>query len=96
MSNFSLRPKARQDLEDIWFYTLNTWGEAQADKYIYDLNDSFEFLKDNPERGRPCDYVREGYRKHYVGKHIVFYRKTSTGVDIVRILHQRMDLEQHL
>jgi plasmid stabilization system protein ParE len=30
-----------------------------------------------------------------IGSHFVFYRITAEGIDVVRILHQRMDFEQH-
>ena len=96
MPKLVLRPKALQDLESIWSYTFDTWGEEQADQYILDLNDGFEGLADHPQKGRACDDIREGYRKHNIGKHIVFYRPTHKGIEIVRILHQRMDPDQHL
>ncbi|MDA0691815.1 MAG: type II toxin-antitoxin system RelE/ParE family toxin [Nitrospinae bacterium] len=95
MADFFLRPKARQDLEDIWFYTYETWGEDQADSYIHDLNSGFLALAAKPEKGRPCDDIREGYRRHSVGRHIIFYRVTKKGIEIVRILHQSMDPERH-
>lgn len=96
MAEFTLRPKAIQDLADIWFYTENIWGEAQADKYIHGLNSGFSSLAENPEKGMACDDTREGYRKHTIGKHMVFYKQSSKGIEIGRILHQRMDPDQHL
>ena len=95
MADFYLRPKARKDLEDIWSYTYETWGKDQADSYIHDLDSGFRALAVNPKKGRPCDDIREGYRKHFVGKHIIFYRMAKKGIEIVRILHQRMDPERH-
>ena len=47
--------------------------------------------------GRACDEVRPGYRKHAVGSHTLYYRIASADViDVVRILHQRMDVDRHL
>ena len=43
-----------------------------------------------------CDDVRTGYRKYPAGSHLLFYRLTPDGIDIVRILLQRMDFERHL
>lgn len=31
---YRLTPKAEADLEDIWFYTAESWSPAQADRYI--------------------------------------------------------------
>ncbi len=95
MADFFLRPKARADLEDIWHFTFEHWGEEQADHYIHDLDNAFQALAAMPEKGRPCDDIREGYRRHTVGKHLIFYRQTVKGIEIVRILHQRMDPDLH-
>ena len=53
-------------------------------------------LADDPRLGRPCDDIRAGYRKFRVGSHFVFYRVIEDGIDVVRVLHQAMDFEQHL
>jgi toxin ParE1/3/4 len=62
MAEFSLRPKALADLEKIWDYTVETWGEEQAERYLRLINQSFRKVADNPGLGRPCDTIREGYR----------------------------------
>lgn len=95
MANFFLRPKAFEDLEAIWVYSYENWGEYQADNYIYDLETSLQALAMRPEKGRPCEEIRAGYQKYSVGKHIIFYRATKKGIEIVRILHQRMDPDLH-
>ena len=40
--------------------------------------------------------VRQGYRKIRSGSHVIFFKVTGEGIDVVRILHQRMDFERHL
>ena len=50
----------------------------------------------DPRRGRPCDDIRPGYLKFAVGTHMLFYRRVQNDIDLVRILHQRMDFDQHL
>jgi len=34
--------------------------------------------------------------KYPAGSHVIFYRKVHADIDIVRILHGRMDFERHL
>ena len=47
--------------------------------------------------GKDCDDIRPGYRKHQIEKHIAFYRQSGSGqIEIVRVLHERMDLEANL
>jgi toxin ParE1/3/4 len=55
-----------------------------------------ETIAQNPQRGRPCDEIREGYRWYPSGSHVVFYRITTKEVVVVRILHQRMDFNLHV
>ena len=93
---FRLRPKAIADLDSIWNYTVETWGEDQAERYLRMINDCFKTIAEDPERGRPCDKIREGYLKIRTGRHTIFFRKERSGVDIVRVLHQSMDIDTHL
>ena len=60
------------------------------DKDLYDIAKM-------TEKGRNCDYIRRGYRKYGVGKHLIFYRQAdNNSIEIVRILHGSMDVEQRL
>ena len=97
MSGYVLSPAARADLEQIWDYTAATWDDDQAENYVRDIQRAIERVVDNPMIGRVCDDVRPGYRKHPVGSHILYYRIHGVDViDVVRILHQRMDVDRHL
>ena len=96
MSEFVLRPKARDVLDGIWDFTLETWGRVQAKTYLRALSRAFKMLARNPELGRGMDDVYRGLRVYPSGKHLIFYFATDDGIDIVRGLHERMDTEAHL
>lgn len=98
MRHYTLRPKAVEDLDSIWEYSLIAWGGDQALRYIRLITKKgFELLVEDPEWGRSCDDLRKGYRKYRVGQHVIFYRITESGnIDIVRVLHGMMDFERHL
>lgn len=96
MGSFILTQKARDDLLSIGRYTRKQWGKAQQIRYLTQLDCAFHDLSDKPDIGRTCDDIREGYFKYGVGKHVIFYRHTKGHIEIVRILHSRMDIEQHL
>jgi len=81
---------AEADLLDIAGYTLRTWGEAQAIRYMNDLELCCQRLAENPGSGRNCDSIRPGLRRAEQAKHVVFYRQEPGGILISRILHQRM------
>ena len=96
MTGYVLSPRAQADLDGIWDYTEATWGEAQAETYLRDIAHAFKTLVDDPRRGLDCGHIRAGYRKYAVGSHVIFYRMAGGTIDVVRILHGRMDFERHL
>lgn len=95
MTSYRLSPLAEDDLEEIWIFTAGRWSVSQADHYHADIIDALEKLASGERKGRNTD-VRPGYLKYAIGRHFVFYRATSSGIDVIRILHQSMDVEQHL
>jgi toxin ParE1/3/4 len=97
VSRYVLSPAAQLDLEQIWDYTCDRWGEDQAEKYVREIERAIQRVVQNPMIGRACDEVRAGYRRHAVGSHTLYYRLAGAdGIDVVRILHQRMDVDRHL
>jgi toxin ParE1/3/4 len=95
-AHFVLTPRARADLDDIWDYTADRWGLDQAETYTRQLWKDITVVAERPSLGRDCSEVRRGYRKYPSGSHVLFYRLTTDGIDIVRILHERMDYERHI
>jgi toxin ParE1/3/4 len=91
---FHLTEKAEQDLLGIGDYTLQEWGEVQADRYLDSLQNCFQLLADRPPMGRLYPR-RPGLRRYEHDKHVVFYRQTDLGIKITRILHQRMLPDAH-
>jgi toxin ParE1/3/4 len=97
VSRYLLSPAAQADLEQIWDYTHDRWGIDQAEEYLREIQRAIERAAGNPQIGRACDEIRAGYRKLATGSHTLFYRVTAESViDVVRVLHQRMDIDRHL
>lgn len=97
MPSFSLTNKAIADILNIGRYTEKHWGQVQRDKYLSLLDESFNSLAQNPTQGRDCSDIKTGYRKKNVGSHVIFYRQiTDDKIQIVRVLHWRMDYSSHL
>ena len=93
---YRLRRQAESDLVEIWNYTAVRWGLSQAERYVSQVLNMLDMLGGNPRLGSSASEVRSGYRKKAVGSHIIFYREDDGVIDVVRILHQRMDLQHHL
>jgi toxin ParE1/3/4 len=93
---FRLTPAAVRDLSSIWDFTAERWDARQAESYVTEIRAAIERVAADPERGRACDEIREGYRRYGIGSHLIFYVESAHGVDVIRILHQRMDPTRHL
>ena len=91
MPKIHKRAQAEQDLIDIWLYTYEQWGEAQAERYFDALEQGIYKLGRHPELGRRCDHIRQGYRSLRINRHVVYYTVTTSTVHVIRVLHERMD-----
>lgn len=96
MPEYRLTPAAERDLESIWTYPVQQWGEEQANRYTDFLTAAFAELAQSPETAPACDYIRPGYRRRSVERHMIYFRITNYGIAVVRILHDRMDALRHL
>ena len=93
MSSFTLNVTADAigDLQDIYIYSLNTWGKSKADEYWNRLQSRIHDLVNNPMLGVDRSSLLTGMRSLTVESHVVFYRIDSQTVDILRIQHARQD-----
>ena len=96
MRRLLLSRRAEADLEDIWIYSFDSWGEAQAYRYLDEFADGLRRCATKPERGKDRSDVRCDCRSLPVRKHVIFYTFTDDEVLIQRILHSNMDPEFHL
>ena len=95
-AEYRLASKAREDMEAVWLYTLAQWGAGQTERYIDDLTEAFAILADNPKAGTACDHIRRRYRRYPVLRHVIYCRPTRYGVEVMRVLHDRMLAARHL
>lgn len=96
MSGYDLSPLAALDLSTIWDYTAEHWGIDQADLYVRQIDLTCAAVASGRKQGRSVDHVRAGYFRYPVGSHVLFYRWSARRrMEVVRILHQRMDAGRH-
>ncbi|MBC8441115.1 MAG: type II toxin-antitoxin system RelE/ParE family toxin [Deltaproteobacteria bacterium] len=96
MHKYRLTPSAKSDLIEIWNYTVETWGEKQAEKYLQEIEDKLDQLADNPELGRQRPEIHPGYCSSPVRKHIIFYLQSDNHIDVIGVLHGKMDIDKNL
>lgn len=90
VAKYRLTRLSETDLEDILGYTLKSWGNKQAERYLGDLQACLQELAERPGLGRRCDTIRPGLMRIEHGRHVVFYRIKESGIRVIRILHQNM------
>ena len=95
MPNYRLSPLAEEDLFKIISTTIDSWGNEQAKVYAQTMDAALLKLAQYPDFGRQRSDIYNGARSFPVEKHIVFYQVSDNGIDVARILHQRMDLSKH-
>ena len=97
MKKFRLSKAADADLRKISGYTQQHWGIKQQNAYIREIFGVFSQLAKTPQIAVKIDSIREGYRKFPQGSHVIFFRETDAcGIEIIRVLHKRMDVDAHL
>jgi toxin ParE1/3/4 len=97
-NNYTLifSPDAIEDLKDIVAYSVATWGTEQARKYNQKLKSGLTSIRQNPRLGRPHPQLPPQYKVYHVGRHFIVYTVKATNIEIVRVLHDRMDLPSHI
>lgn len=79
-------------LDEIYRYTRDRWGAAQAERYVTDLIAAFDGIEDRrvASRSIPAEFGVDGFFFRHE-HHFVYWRRLSTGdIGIVTILHERM------
>lgn len=96
MAEYRLTPRAQRDLEEVFDHSVATWGLAQAMHYTDLIAAACAALADAPLQAPGCDFIRPGYRRRSVARHVIYFRPTEYGIAVIRILHQRMDAARHV
>ncbi len=96
MHKVVIRLAATTDLDGIAHHTKKRWGAGQARKYLAALRFDMESLSAFPHRYPLASEKHARIRKMPSGHHLLFYRVTEDMVEIVRVLHERMDMPDDL
>lgn len=96
MANYILSQKADEDLEGIYAYSHERFGEKQAIAYFLSLRDCLNNLANSPHIGRDVSFLHPGMYCHHHKRHMVYYLIEGDGVFVVRVLHDAMDAHLHI
>lgn len=97
MAKVILRQEAVNDLNEIWLYTFYSWSEKQADNYYESLENACMQIGVNPMLGKKYPTINPDLLGFKSGRHIIFYQILNKNeVDVIRILHEQIDIESKL
>jgi toxin ParE1/3/4 len=87
--------QAHRDIDSLYVYGLENFGEKTADEYVVGLLDLFDLLKINPRMAVEIPSLKRKTRMLRYRRHLAFYRIDLSRLIIVRIFHQRQNWSAH-
>ncbi len=91
-NRFRKLPQADLDLDSIWSFIAADNVKA-ADQQIERIGEVFAMLVQNPLVGRARSDLRRDLRSFPVGGYVIFYLPLSDGVEVVRVMNGRQDID---
>lgn len=92
MGKYRFTPEAEADLNGIWEYIAED-NPVAAFAVIDRIEEKCGLLSDQPRMGQRCENLAPALRSFPVGNYMIFYRKATNGIDIIRVLHGARDIE---
>ena len=88
----SSSPAAQRDLDRIYQFGYEQWGEDQADAYLERLTTAFQDIGSNPLIGLELAVSERHIRLYQVGRHRIIYEMRAEHIAILRLLHTSVNL----
>jgi len=92
MARATFAPAAEGDLTEIYTFIARD-NRAAAWATIALLEQEASTLAATPGIGRAREELQPGLRSLAVGNHVIFYRPGPDGIEVVRVLHGKRDIE---
>ena len=97
MKKYRISRQALEDIDNIWLYTLQNWSVNQANRCYRLIYQEIEYILEDFDSGKDIGKIKSGYRQARVKSHLIIYKKADDNVlEIVRVLHQAMDIPNRL
>ncbi len=90
---YNLRPKARADLQDIYSWGREQFGERQAELYLSEIFDHLDLIRNEPGMFPQVNIYHSGLRKCPIGAHSIYYLIGEDEISVVRIIGRQDPLK---
>ncbi len=91
-NRFRKREQVDLDLDSIWSF-IAADSVSAANKQIDRIGEIFEMLVENPLAGRVRLDLGANLRSFPIGNYVIFYVPIPDGVEVVRVMHGRQDID---
>jgi toxin ParE1/3/4 len=85
-------PQAEIDITSIWRFIADDNVKA-ADAMLDRIDQAFDMLAQNPLAGRARNDLALNLRSFPVGSYVVFYVPVPDGIEVVRVMNGRQDID---
>ena len=85
-------PQTEADLTSIYNFIADDSIRA-ADAWLARIEATFDMLAETPLAGRARNDLGTNVRSFPVGNYVVFYSPVSDGVEVVRVMNSRRDID---
>jgi toxin ParE1/3/4 len=82
---------ATSDLDDILDYSIAQWGVDRGFDYVTEIRNRAMRLADGFHPGLQADDIQHGLRRQLSGSHVIWFRRETNRILIIRVLHQSRD-----
>jgi toxin ParE1/3/4 len=105
MTRLVISAAARRDIRQALDHSAQHWGSEQRQRYRALIGNGLRAVLNNPEHpaSRVRDEILPGVRTYHIakpgrpGRHLIVYRiGPDRDVQVIRVLHDRMNLERAL
>ena len=84
-------------LTEIYDYTVDTFGEIQAERYLQKINKAVLSLPNFYTAYPPCRHIptkSRMYRNIILDAHLIIYRITTERIEVLDIIHGAMSVSK--
>lgn len=87
---------AQRDFVNLAARSEREWGKARTRRYLDEIDRKIQAVLENPMLGHDAELPRPGLHRITAGRDVIFYTFDDREVQIVRIIHERMDFNARL
>lgn len=95
MKNFTVSPRAKADLNEIWTYLAEHTEHSVADRVLKQIRETIRMVGRQPGIGSRVGDRSPGLRFVLAGKYVVFYENQTHLPRIRRVMHGARDLSEY-